>query len=296
MLNQDNLGTQVLFNSKRSMAVDELVGIIRHSRTPTLVVEGRDDAFIYRSVVDSMADNGVNILVAGGRLNLLAIYEKLREFVDVPVAFAADREMWVFADAPADENMWEFPEVPEEYADLVLSHGYSVENDLWAGNEEYFYRRRPRPDWLGPPYWLESDDYERYRRMIDSLIRWFAFEVEEFLAGRPVRMVSLREIIAPDTVDLEPEFLERRRFRQPNPELIQVIRDDYSLKLPGRLLFSVLIRCLNDRRWGPRYNHLHLYDFLLGWRYGRRNPLMRRLREEIEQKFNMSNNPFDNVN
>ena len=286
MLNQDNLGAQVLFNSKRSMAVDELVGIIRHSRTPTLVVEGRDDAFIYRSVVDSMADNGVNILVAGGRMNLLEIYKKLREFVDVPVAFAADREMWVFADAPADENMWAFPGVPEEYAGLVLSHGYSVQNDLWVG----FYQGELRSGWLEPPYWLEPDGYERYQRMIDSLIRWFAFEVEEFLEGRPIRMASLGEIIALDTVDLEPEFLERRRFREPNPGLIQVIRNDYPLKLPGRLLFSVLIRCLNDRRWGPRYNHFHLYDFLLDWRW-RESRLMRRLREEIEQRFNMPDNP-----
>ena len=78
------------------MTVDRLVGVLRNSQKPNIVVEGNDDVIIYRELTKRIGILEVVLLSSGGREKLLQVYERRDEFPDVPVAFIADQDMWLF--------------------------------------------------------------------------------------------------------------------------------------------------------------------------------------------------------
>ena len=51
--------------------VDELVSILRRSKLPTVVVEGKDDMRVFRWMEDLVKAHEVDVLGVGGRPNLL---------------------------------------------------------------------------------------------------------------------------------------------------------------------------------------------------------------------------------
>ena len=118
---------------------------LKDSHLPTLVVEGGRDEDIYRKARtdiyskltsrlrgdDVDVDVDVDILIAKGRPNLLEVYEKRAEFESqLPVAFMADQDKWVFSGPP------------ERYPDITWTDGYSIENDLYSDG---------KPECLIPP-------------------------------------------------------------------------------------------------------------------------------------------------
>ena len=105
------------------MTVEQLVGVLRRSRKPRIVVEGDDDVIIYRELTKRIGILEVAPLPSGGRKKLLQVYERRSEFAHVPVAFIADRDMWLFSG------------IPEGYADIIWTQGYSIENDLYVSAE-----------------------------------------------------------------------------------------------------------------------------------------------------------------
>ena len=98
--------------------VDELVAMLGHAELPTVIVEGKDDMRIYRWVEGRVGSQNANVLPAGGRENLLSVYQRRNEFTHLPVAFVADRDLWLFSG------------IPEIYHDIIWTLGYSIENDL----------------------------------------------------------------------------------------------------------------------------------------------------------------------
>ena len=102
------------------LTVEELVATLRNSDLPTVIVEGQDDMRIYRWVEERLGSRTANVLPTGGRPNLLSVYERRREFLDLPVAFVADQDMWLFSG------------IPTEYGGVIWTEGYSIENDLYA--------------------------------------------------------------------------------------------------------------------------------------------------------------------
>ena len=106
-----------------SPTVKELVATLRRSTLPTVLVEGQVDMRIFRWVEEHLGSQTANVLPAGGREKLLCIYKERHEFADLPVAFVADRDMWLFSGTPSD------------YDEVIWTEGYSIENDLYAGAE-----------------------------------------------------------------------------------------------------------------------------------------------------------------
>ncbi len=62
--------------------------------------------------------------------------------------------------------MWLFTAIPATYADIVWTKGYSIENNIYAGSalEEL----------------LDKDERNDFKKVLDSVIEWFAFEVEQY--------------------------------------------------------------------------------------------------------------------
>ena len=97
-----------------------LVGMLHNSQLPTVIVEGKDDHQIYQWVERCAGSQKANVLPVGGKETLLAVYKRRNEFAHLPVAFVADRDLWLFSGIPPD------------YPDVIWTEGYSIENDLYA--------------------------------------------------------------------------------------------------------------------------------------------------------------------
>ena len=239
--------------------VDELVSALRRSKLPTVVVEGREDMQIFRWMEDLLEVHEADVLGVGGRPNLLAVYNRRSEFAHLPVAFIADRDKELFT------------QLPEGYEDIIWTQGYSIENDLYVGAE-------PSLESL-----MDPQEAVKHRQLLDTIVKWFAFEVEEFLAGRtPEFDHHCNEVVHLGQTEMDNDFRERRGFRPPNVAIYQQIREAYQLQLRGKQLFQVLVRFLSTPNRSAKYSYHGLYE--IAFKMTSFHPLMNRLRQEIEQK------------
>ena len=239
-----------------SSTVEELIATLQRSALPTVLVEGQEDMRIYRWVEARLGSRTANVLPAGGRENLLSIYMKRHEFSDLPVAFVADRDMWLFS------------EIPSDYDEVIWTEGYSVENDLYAGAE--------LEDLLDP------DERKDHQQLLDAIVEWFAFEVEEYLANRSFEVAHhCNQIVPLGQTQIDENFRKSRGFRPPGERIHQQIKSEYQLQLRGKQLFQILERFLSAPHRGTRYNISSLNEIAL--KMTPAHPLMSRLIQEIEQ-------------
>ncbi|MCH8295764.1 DUF4435 domain-containing protein [Candidatus Poribacteria bacterium] len=218
----------------RQLTVDEIVGVLKRSSVPTILVEGDDDMMIYRWMAERIGIYNVDPLPCGGRTALLEVYKRRTEFSRLQTAFVADQDMWLFT------------AIPPEYADIVWTEGYSIENDLYAGaNLEVL---------------LDRDEASEHTQVLKSLIEWFAFEVEEYRRGNEARVSTHpNEIVPPGTTNISPQFIAERGYRQPDHTTIAEIEEQYKLKLRGKTLFQLLVRYLSASSRKEKYSFYTLY-------------------------------------
>ena len=246
-------------------SVNYLVNILKSSRLPTIVVAGKDNANIINNLAEYYGVETVKVVFTGKRNTLLSAYERRDEFAHLPVAFVADQEMELFTG------------ISERYTNIIWTQGYSLKNDLYAGaNLETL---------------LEPHEVWRHQQVINSTIEWFAFAVEEFLRGKPVKMdFRLSEIVRQGELKLDKSFRERRGFSQPSPKHVLQIRDGHPFLLPGDFLFQGLARFLNIR--GRDFNFdiksRSLYDIALEMHDSQYQSalyiLMRKVRDQLKNE------------
>ena len=236
--------------------VEELVATLRNSDLPTVIVEGKDDMRIYRWVERHFGSQVANVQATGGRDKLISIYERRQEFPNLPVAFVADRDMWLFSG------------VPSEYGGVIWTEGYSIENDLYAGAELEDL--------------LESEEKKGHQKLLDAIVEWFAFEVEKYLAGEDFEVAHHCDRVVPrGQTKMDDTFRKSRGFCPPDEEIHRQIREAYRLQLRGKLLFQMLERFLKARHPHTFYNIYSLHEIAV--KLTEPHPLMSRLIQEIEQ-------------
>ena len=236
--------------------VDELVAMLGHAELPTVIVEGKDDMRIYRWVEGRVGSQNANVLPAGGRETLLSVYQRRNEFTHLPVAFVADRDLWLFSG------------IPEIYHDIIWTLGYSIENDLYAGADLENL--------------LNADEAEAHQQVLDLIIGWFAFEVEEHLAGREVQVdTHCNRVVPLGMTEMDNDFRNSRGFRPPDDKLHQQIKDAYRLQLRGKSLFEVLVRFLSASERNPKHSTTGLYE--IAFKMTPSHELLNRLIREIER-------------
>ena len=241
---------------RSNMTVDELVAALRRSQLPTVIVEGKEDMRIYRWMEARVGSQYANVLPAGGRNNLLSVYQRRNEYAHLSVAFVADKDLWLFSGLPPD------------YHDIIWTQGYSIESDLYAGADLESL--------------LDTDEAKEHQQVLDSIIEWFAFEVEEYLAGREAQVDKhCNEIVPIGETEMDQDFRRSRRFHPPDQALHQQIKAAYQLQLRGKSLFQMLSRFLNapDRR--PKYPILALHE--IAFKMTPSHALMNQLIVEIER-------------
>ncbi len=242
------------------MTVDRLVGVLRSSHKPNIVVEGNDDVIIYRELTKRIGILEVILRPSGGRDNLLQVYERRNEFGHIPVAFIADQDMWLFSG------------IEQSYEDVIWTSGYSIENDLYSDAD---LERL-----------LDENETAEHQQILDSISIWFAFAVEEYLAGNsPTLDLHCDEMIPPGKTELDAGFCTRQSFSTPNPNRVQQIRSAYKLLLRGKQLFQLLVRFLSKPAHGfekANLNDYALYNLVL--RMPEAHTLLDRLMEKVKRK------------
>ena len=239
-----------------SPTVDELVAVLRRSNLPTVLVEGKEDLRIFRWVEERLGSRTANVLPAGGREKLFSVFRRRKEFADLPVAFVADRDMWLFSGIPPDYN------------GILWTQGYSVENDLYAGADLENL--------------LDAEEAQEHHQLLDAIVEWFAFEVEENLADRPFKVSNhCNEVVQLGHTQMDENFRRSRGFRPPGEEIHQRIRREYQLQLRGKLLFQMLVRFLSASERHIKHSIQGLYE--IAYKLTPSHPLMNRLIQEIEQ-------------
>ncbi len=106
------------------LTADILIATIKRSALPTIFVESKDDAIIYRGFESFLGIGKIDFIQCGGRNTVLKIYERRNELSSKKIKFIADRDMWVFTSVPA------------EYLEVIFTQGYSIENDLYTDGEQ----------------------------------------------------------------------------------------------------------------------------------------------------------------
>ncbi len=241
-------------------SVEELVVTLRLSKKSNIVVEGDDDVIIYQELAKQIEILEVVLLSCGGRDKLLQVYERRGEFAQMPVAFIADRDMWLFSG------------IEPGYEDVIWTNGYSIENDLYSDAK---LERM-----------LSESETTEHQQILDSISTWFAFAVEEYLAGNAPNLdLHCDEMVPPGKTELDSGFCARQGFRTPNAERVQQIRSSYQLLLRGKQLFQLLVRFLSKPAHGFKkasLNDYALYNIAL--RMSEAHPLLGRLMEEVKRK------------
>ena len=240
-----------------SPTVEELVAALRRSALPTVLVEGQEDMRIYRWIEARLGVRAANVFPTGGRDKLLSVYERRQEFSNLPVAFVADKDMWLFSG------------IPSKYDEVIWTEGYSIENDLYTDAELENL--------------LDPQEAQVHQQMLEAIVEWFAFEVEEHLAGRPYEVKThCNQVVPLGQTQMDEDFRISRGFRPPEEKNHQKIRREYQLQLRGKQLFQILERFLNAPNRGTRYNVSSLHEIAL--KMTAAHPMMGRLMQEIEQK------------
>ena len=213
---------------------EELIATLKHTRLPTVLVEGPKDVKFFRGIEEIIGSLNASFLDCWGRGVLLSIFKRRSELGNVNLCFVADRDMWIFTG------------VPPEYSDVIFTEGYSIENDAYQdSNIEQLLKSKEKPN---------------HGILIGELCRWFAFQVEEFIALRPHRAdPGLDFLIRKPGFTCHPDALVAHGFRDPDPALHQSIFCEYKRRLRGKLLFEVLVRFFHAKNRKPR----HSYDSLI---------------------------------
>ena len=203
--------------------------------------------------------HAIDILSVGGRPNLFAVYDRRSEFVHLPVAFIADRDKELFT------------QLPVGYEEIIWTQGYSIENDLYAGAD-------PSLENL-----MDPQEAAEHKQLLDTIIKWFAFEVEEFLAGRiPEFNHHCNEVVPQGQTEWIMVFANAEDFAALIQNFEQQIREAYQLQLRGKQLFQVLVRFLSAPNRSAKYSYHGLYE--IAFKMTPSHPLVHRLIQDIEHK------------
>lgn len=196
------------------MTASEIVASLAHTSIPTIIVEGKDDMSLLRLVEKKI---GVNVLPCGGRAALLEVFERRDEFKGLQCAFLADRDTWLF------------DKVPEEYAEIVCTKGYSIENDvLYHTNLSLL---------------LDDGGNSFLNKAKPLLTKWWACELSNYFSNDETHFdTNIHSII--DGLNEKEKVLKLRnpvsvKHEQKYRELINLISSDFELYMRGHQLLDI---------------------------------------------------------
>jgi hypothetical protein len=250
-------------NNKSIPTVDELVNTLKRSFGPIIIIEGSDDVFIYRWLRSKLANKEVGLQPAGGRANLFAIHDRKLEFDGKKVLFIADKDSYRFEGIPQNRN------------DIIFTSGYCIENDIYDGS--------------GIDNLLDDEVLKDFEDLKKIIVRWFSFELEQFFQRKlsnpntTLHVSPHINVVSPiGTNDICPNFKARIKFKEPSPNVMKDVENEYGLNIRGKQLFQVLSRLMSRKGSFSKHSDKGLIE--IAFKGGEINDAIQRLVSEIDFK------------
>lgn len=246
-------------------SADEIISIINHSKLPTVFVEGPEDMFVFNRIEESLGSMKASFFPCGGRDLLLEVYARRKEITNLTFCFFADKDMWFFSS------------IPKEYEDIIFTHGYSIENDLYNDSNIEDV--------------LNAEERKDHAVLIREVSRWFAFEVDKFLKNGEYRSDPILQRLVPiPGFTCCPNYLNEIGFYKPPIELEEFIAKNYRMAFRGKLLFEIVVRFTHSKQ---RKKRKYSYDALieLSVVYGLKGKFVSKLVETVKERLHISDNP-----
>lgn len=210
------------------MSSAEIIATIKHSTEPFVLIEGKEDAIIFRHLQERIGFQYFNIQPCGGRNTLLEIFKRKDEFPHINTLFFADQDMWIFSG------------IPREFENISFTKGYSLENDLFIDGKRIL-------DNL-----LKKKELAAKENLLRSISKWFAFEVEKYNTNpqdnffEKVKLLD-KSVIKENESVLSAEFLDKVKFKEPDNELFESILANHQTHIRGKFLIQIYTRIMHDR-------------------------------------------------
>lgn len=221
-----------------NMTENEIISYLNKTSLPTLLVEGQDDALIYRWLETQLGIFAGNILICSGRSVLISIYRRRNSIRCGKLPWLADLDMWRFSSPPGDLK------------GIIFTSGYSIENDLYAGSDVESL--------------LESAERSQHGQLLSTICRWFALEIHEHQEDRENKCAThIRQVIDFASMDIANEFATQRGFKEPDSLLLARITTSYKLDLRGKTLLQILIVYLSASSRNPKCSYAAVIEMCL---------------------------------
>lgn len=256
--------------SKNVLTADIIIETMKRSSLNTLFIEGKDDLLIYRKIQDDISDLIFDLFPCQGKINLINVYEKKHLFGNKNL-FICDKDMWVFQPSEIENN-----------DDLITTSGYSIENELFQDSKIFIFKL------------FTNVEIEKFEKLIKSICKWFAFEVELYLNNNSDKCcysetsILSTSVINKNEIELKQEFLDSINFTNPNTELHNDISNDYKVKLRGKFIFQAIEKIFQERaKDGITYTKKQLFDLIYNFvtKDDSSNYILKNRIEEIKNYF-----------
>lgn len=242
--------------TKAQPTVNEIVALLKKTDLPTVICEGSDDLIVYRRLEEHLSHIGISVLPAGGRQNVLQIFDRRGEIPNsVRLVFIADRDTWINAAVPAAYI------TPV----LCLTSGYSIENDVIAdGNLESL---------------LVGSEEVRYKAELSEFLDWYALALDRHLADQSNPIARHPDYVLNPAE--RPSLMALHAGEAYPSALRTALSSNYGMLVRGKSLLSLLVRNTNTRPGLPRHTDKALLEIVAA----RPGALLTRIRGEVEAAF-----------
>ncbi|WP_297802047.1 DUF4435 domain-containing protein [uncultured Brevundimonas sp.] len=233
-------------------SIDELIGIINKSGLNTVITEGYDDYIAYKKVERFVDVYGVSFMPVGGKRKVIELYNRKNELTPSKILFIMDMDTWVHTGTPA-----EFVS-----DDIVLTKGYSIENDLIEDGE--VVQRL-----------MNDNEREKFYNEIDSILSWYVHNVEKHinsdfsceLKSHPNRILSLIE--------------SGQTFTYNNKSIFNQVKSDPIIYMRGKTVLALIARQLSSSTRPVKYSKDAIIDICSN--FGVSN--LKRVAETVKEHF-----------
>ncbi|MEE4889724.1 DUF4435 domain-containing protein [Pseudomonas alliivorans] len=217
--------------------IDELLATLKNSHLPTVIVEGSDDLLVYLRLEDLLYEDNVSVLSAGGRKNVLSIFERVHELPKTKkVIFIADKDTWVMTG------------VPSNYLSntLLFTNGYSIENDAFQDCDL--------------PKFMSAEEKHKFLGELERFLYWYALAVERHIAHGDESIKNHPNHILDNAIVFE--GLTQLRNQEEFPaESLDTLRSDYKKLVRGKSLVQLAIRQLSYKGRRTRYSESNFLEY-----------------------------------
>lgn len=227
-------------SNNAKLTKEEILATISHSSIPTVLVEGKNDIIFYRRIEeDEFDDLEISMLPAGNKDSVISIKNEVNSWKNKKqIAYIVDRDTWI--------NFG----VPDNISDIIITKGYSIENDLFEDGNLCSL--------------LQKNELNIFNSEREKFIKWYAITLMRNREGRKQAdgkdfcyQEHPNKILDGKFFDEQTKLYDDEKFPF---DLFNDISKNWHLKLRGKSLLALLVRQLSHKNRKAKYSILTLMD------------------------------------